>query len=70
MKQVCPSVQALPKHLENGHVPFKEGKEVMAVEESPPNMELTMWFTLQLNKRPIRGTMGIVSRLPKKACVE
>jgi hypothetical protein len=29
--QVCPKVQALPIHLENGQwIPFKEGEETLA----------------------------------------
>jgi hypothetical protein len=45
MNQVCPNVQALPIHLENGqHILFREGEETLAAQASPPETELTMWF--------------------------
>jgi hypothetical protein len=43
--QVCPNVQALPIHLENGQrIPFREGDETLAAQAGPPETELTMWF--------------------------
>jgi hypothetical protein len=43
--QVCPNVQALPIHLENGQlIPFQEGEETLAAWAGPPETELMMWF--------------------------
>ena len=44
-KHLCPNVQALPIHLENGQrVPFREGEEVLAAHAGPPQTALSMWF--------------------------
>ena len=63
--EVCPTVQALPIHRENGQrVPFEEGQETMVVEAGPPQTELTMWFhynITQINK-PFGGKTFVLAR--------
>jgi hypothetical protein len=51
--EVHPSVQALPIHFENGQrAQFEEGKEVLAVQEGAPNMQLMMWFHYNQTRDP------------------